>query len=174
MSRPHGIPSVAAGREPARPASARAIAASAWSNGGVRLENGDVKPGICSVNVIRGQRALPHLNRRTRATIRTCRPAGGQSASDRSYPLWTRDERQPQPELAAAVATGRTKNVTAFASAWIRSIVTASRCGRRVSKSCDMHADYPGRPEPICLTRHADQQAIGKWIVRHPGARGSR
>jgi len=121
-----------ASREPARPASDRATAASDLSNAGVLLENNDVIPGICSVKVTYEQRALPHLNRRTRATIRSRRPAGGQSASDHSYRPWTCDDRRSQFEHAAVVATGRTKNVSKSASDWTWSI--ALKCGRRKSK----------------------------------------
>ena len=50
-SRQHGIASLAARRDPGRPASASATLASASVSGGVRRANGVVSPGICSENV---------------------------------------------------------------------------------------------------------------------------
>lgn len=50
-------------------AEARWFALGAWPSAGVSLENSDVKLGIRSVKVACGQRALPHSNRWTRATV---------------------------------------------------------------------------------------------------------
>jgi hypothetical protein len=82
-SRQHGIASFAASRDPGRPASASAIAASASVSGGVRWANGVVSPGICSENVDCAQHGLAHLNRRTCTMTCTWRPPSGRSESRR-------------------------------------------------------------------------------------------
>jgi hypothetical protein len=72
-----------ASRDPARPASASAIDTSALVSVGVRLANGEVRPGTCSLNVVWQHASLTHLKRRTVTTTFTPRPATGESANER-------------------------------------------------------------------------------------------
>lgn len=53
-----------ASQDPARPASSSAIDISESVNAGVRLANGDVRPGTCSLNVAWTHPSLTHVKRR--------------------------------------------------------------------------------------------------------------
>jgi hypothetical protein len=75
------MPSRAASRAPARPASATAIAVSAFRSNDVRRARGAASICGCSANVRAGHCGLSQKNRRTRNRSCTCLPYTGASAS---------------------------------------------------------------------------------------------
>ena len=124
------MPSDAAIRAPARPASASPTCASNPSSGRLRRRRRAVSPSTCSANVVIGQTELPQKNRRTARRMTIGRAPTGPSWIWRTYPLCTRDDHAPQARHAAPAEQDRASTSTLAAPHLTWSMRRPSRWGR--------------------------------------------
>ena len=146
--------SFAAGVDPGRPASVSATLAVPRSAAGERRGQ---PLGLLGEHGQRALRAGALEPADERSPAPCGRRAGGQRAGAGSG-------REPSmsacgmPGTPQALNFVRTRNVTSSPSRSTPSTVTAAKCGRRSSMSCDVHAGHHDRTIPRLHARHASQR----------------
>ena len=118
-----------ASRDPARPPSAAATAASCPASSDVFRAYGTASPSGCSAKLAFGHPGLPHRSSRTTSQTSTRRPPAAASRSRRTYRSRTAVHQVPHPGHAAPPAVACTQMLTRPPLISARSTATPDRCG---------------------------------------------
>jgi hypothetical protein len=129
------MPSRAASRAPARPASSSPSPVSMSVSGMLRRQYLLVSLLACIANVTFGQDGLTHRNRRARKRIRTGRPPAAPSATVREYPPCTRADTDPQAGQDSDDDAHDAEITTASPVSSIRRTRSPASCGNNRASS---------------------------------------
>ena len=164
------MPSRAASRAPARPASSSPNPVSMPVSGTLRRQYLLVRPSACIANVTFGHDGSRQRNRRTRKMISTGRPPAAPSATVREYPPCTRADADPQAGQRSGEAAHDAEITTASPVSSIRCTFSPASCGNSRTSSF-----WPSSETSRTRTAAGDRRnGRHDTLGRHRGSRKGR